>query len=274
MGLSDGYELLTTHQWSGISLAAISIVATLLHWQRERKASAILDKIYIIMLSLMMITLAITGHFGGSLTHGSDYLTQYMPNGLRKVAGLAPKKGKEIKKITNLNEAIIYNDIIHPILDTRCISCHNENKRKGELMMHTPEALRKGGENGPIFIAGNADASEMMRRIHLPENDEDHMPPDGKNQLSEEQVELLAWWINEEATFDKKVAEVNVDEEVQMILNTLVDPDANKTEAEKLLSSKIEPADEQVLDQLQKKGVQVVSLAVDNFLASGEGPSR
>jgi uncharacterized membrane protein/mono/diheme cytochrome c family protein len=255
-------DLLTIHQWSGIMLVITAVAAVLLYWQRERKFTAQLDRAYLTSLWLMMISLFVTGHFGGSLTHGSEYITQYMPNGLRKIAGLAPKKTHEIKKITNLDEALIYADIIQPILETRCNSCHNNSKSKGGLRMHTLEGLMRGGESGPVFVAGNVAESEMMIRIHLPEHDEEHMPPKGKRQLTDEQINLLAWWIREGAPFDKTVAEVTVDEKAQLALNTLLDQNAKKSEVEKLLISNVQPADEQVLDNLKEQGVKVMPLAM------------
>ena len=263
---AGGYneDLLAIHQWSGIGLALASVGALVLRWQSQLKFSFLLDKAYLSLLSLMMVLLIVAGHFGGSLTHGSEYLTQYMPNSLRKMAGLPPRESREIKKITNLQEAVVFTDIIYPILDTRCVSCHNDSKSKGDLKMHSMEALLKGGESGPAFLAGNARDSEMIKRIHLAENEEDHMPPEGKSQLTDEQIKLLSWWVKEGASFDKTVAEVKVDEEMQAVLNLLLDPDANKTEVEKLLASEIKPADEQVLSQLQSAGVQVVPLAADN----------
>ena len=190
-----GEDLLSLHQWLGIGTAVLAIVSFVLYQQRNKQANPALDKAYVSTLSVMVLVLMGAGHFGGSLTHGSDYLTQYMPNPLRKLAGMSEKESKEIKPITNLEEAVVYTDIIYPIFDTRCVSCHNPDKKKGELMMHTAEALLEGGENGPIFEAGDPEKSEMLIRVHLPEEDEDHMPPDGKNQLTDEQVTLLTWWV-------------------------------------------------------------------------------
>jgi uncharacterized membrane protein len=260
---SGGYndDLLFVHQWSGLAVAVLGSMAFGIHRQLKRKPSAALDKSYITVMSLMIISLAVAGHFGGSLTHGSDYLTKYMPDGLRKIAGLPSKEKKEVKKITNLDEAIVYNDIIFPILDNYCTSCHNDDKRKGELMMHTPAALMRGGENGPLFVPGNPAESHMIQKIQLPENHDDHMPPKGKPQLTDDQIELLVWWVNEGAPFDKKVAEVSVSSEVQSILRTLVDPDANKSPAEILLSSAVAPVNEGVLQQLQQRGIMVSTLS-------------
>lgn len=260
---AGGYneELLFIHQWSGIALAFFAVAAFVLYRLSQKGSSVALDRFYFAFMILMMISLATAGHFGGSLTHGSNYLTEYMPNGLRNIVGLSPKKSREYQKIINLNEAKIFDDIVYPILDTRCISCHNENKSKGDLMLHTPEALLEGGEGGGVFVAGNPEQSELIKRIHLPITDKDHMPPDGKTQLTDEQTELLIWWIREGASFHKTVSEVTVDDEVQTILNTLVDSDANKSEVEILLSSETEPIEGEQLIKLRTSGVKVKPLA-------------
>ena len=256
-----GEDLLSLHQWLGIGAAVAAIVSLVLHQMVQKQKNPAMDKAYVSTMSIMIVVLMAAGHYGGSLTHGSDYLTQYMPNPLRTLAGLEPREEKKEVVITNLPEAMVYQDIIHPIIDARCVSCHNPDKKKGELMMHTVAALEEGGEDGPIFIAGNVDESHMIKRILLPEEDEYHMPPDGKSQLTDDQIDLLKWWVAEGAPFDKKVAQVNVDDEVQKVLNTLVDPNANKSEVEILLASEVQAADEQALANLQTNGVQIMPLA-------------
>ena len=268
-------ELLDLHQWLGIGVAAASVISYFLLRQARSSTQPAVDKAYVSVFSVTVLVLMGAGHYGGSLTHGSDYLTKYMPNPLRKVAGLPPKEVKEEKKITNLDSAVVYADIIHPILDARCVSCHNDDKKKGELMMHTVAALEAGGENGPIFVAGDAEASTMIQRIHLPMIDEEHMPPDGKSQLSDEQIALLTWWIDQGASFEKTVADLEADDEMQAVLATLVDPDANKTEVEKLLSSEAPPVDEQAMQQLDQAGVSVMPLAAEvAWLQAGASPRQ
>lgn len=263
LGQGGGYnpELLSIHQWAGIAVALAACLSFAL--KHLPKGSRTVDKLYVATFATTMVLLTVAGHYGGSLTHGSDYLTQHMPDGLRKIAGLPAKEKRSIPVITDINEAEVFADIIYPILDLRCVSCHNDDKRKGDLMMHTMEDLMAGGENGPALIPGNARESSMIERIHLPEIHDDHMPPKGKAQLSDDQIELLTWWIDKGAPFDKKVAEIPTDENIQKILNTLVNPDANRTEVEKLLATAIAPTDEKVLQKLQDKGILVRPLAND-----------
>jgi uncharacterized membrane protein len=259
---SGGYQekILSIHQWSGIAVCVLSVMAYALR-QLPAANFRFRDKTYIATMSVMFVTIAVAGHYGGSLTHGSDYLTKHMPSGLRALAGIPEEEKFEKKIITNLDSAVVYADIIDPILRNTCTSCHSESKSKGDLMMHNEVVMLKGGESGELFIPGNAAGSLLMERILLPEDHEDHMPPEGKKQLTEKEVELLAWWINEGAAFDKLVSQVNVPADVQSILDELVTPGANMSEVEILLASESNPVSEQELVSLQQKGLSISTLS-------------
>ncbi len=256
-----GEDLLSLHQWLGIATSLVACIALVIRMQAVKNNSPVLDKAYLSFMALMTVLLMGTGHYGGSLTHGSDYLTQYMPNTLRRVAGMDPRQEKKNIQITNLQEADVYHDVIFPIIDNNCTSCHNPDKKKGELMMHTTEALMDGGEDGPVLVAGSSAKSHMIKRLLLPESDEEHMPPDGKRPLSDEQIKLLSWWIDEGAPFNKQIAQVTLNPDIQNILDALVDPNAHKTAAEILLTTAVAAAEEQVLDQIEQQGIQLYKVA-------------
>ncbi len=93
---------------------------------------------------------------------------------------------------------------VQPLLETKCVECHNPEKIKGELQMHTAAALMKGGENGPIITAGQPDKSELIKRITLHKGDDDVMPPKSGG-LPPEQVAVLKQWIAEGAPWPKDV---------------------------------------------------------------------
>lgn len=102
-----------------------------------------------------------------------------------------------------------YQDLIVPILEKRCYSCHGEAKSKGGLRLDTPEFIRKGGDEGLAVVAGEPDKSYMYGSLILPLEDDYHMPPEGKPQLIQEQIQLIYWWILNGASFDKTVYEIN-----------------------------------------------------------------
>jgi hypothetical protein len=98
-----------------------------------------------------------------------------------------------------------FDTVVAPILAQRCSACHGEKKDKGGLRLHTREGLLAGGESGPVVVAGDAASSELVRRLRLPLDDLDHMPPDDKPQPSEDELRALEAWIAAGAPFEGHV---------------------------------------------------------------------
>ena len=98
-----------------------------------------------------------------------------------------------------------FNRDIRPILSDACFHCHgpDEKERKGGLRLDLESHAYKAGKSGfEAIIRGNAKDSEIITRIHLPEDDSEHMPPpeSGKS-LTEEQKKILAKWIDQGAEY-------------------------------------------------------------------------
>jgi hypothetical protein len=87
---------------------------------------------------------------------------------------------------------------VQPILETRCLECHNPDKVKGELLMDTLANMLKGGESGSLVVAGNPDKSLFIERVILPKGHDDIMPPKG-DPLSAGEVDVIKRWIAEGA---------------------------------------------------------------------------
>lgn len=81
------------------------------------------------------------------------------------------------------------------VLETKCLSCHCPDKTKGELLMTTRENFLKGGESGPAIHAEKPAESEMLKRVHLEEDDDDLMPPKG-GPLKAEEIAALETWLS------------------------------------------------------------------------------
>jgi mono/diheme cytochrome c family protein len=104
-------------------------------------------------------------------------------------------------------KAVVYRDVIAPIMQAKCVSCHGEEKKKGKLQMHNFAALMKGGGDGATtVIAKNSKDSLMIVRANLPTDDDEHMPPSDEPQLTKEEVALLKWWIETGASESATVA--------------------------------------------------------------------
>jgi len=251
LSLSGDYdeELVDTHKWFAIATASISLIAYLFNrWENEFAKWVIL---------LMVPLIFVTGHLGGSLTHGSDYLTK----GFSKDSVIE----KAIKPIADVQEANAYADIIRPIFESKCYGCHNKSKKKGKLRLDEPEFILKGGKDGKVINPGNADESDLMKRLLLPRNEEHHMPPKEKPQLKDNEIELIHWWIATGATFDKKAKELEQPEKIKPILLSLqkevkkIPPDVPQAIVEK--------ADDKALQKLKQRGIVVLPVAQNsNYL--------
>jgi hypothetical protein len=104
---------------------------------------------------------------------------------------------------------LAFNDVILPLLQSKCNSCHSDQKSKGKLKMHTYEDLMKGGGDGPTtIVAGKPEDSLAIVRLKLPEDDDEHMPPAEKTQFTKEESALLEWWIKAGASSTQDIAAI------------------------------------------------------------------
>ncbi len=257
LSFSGDYDegLVITHQWFGISVAAVSIAMFYFH------SKAAPFKTQVSVSILLFVLIVITGHLGGALTHGSDYLT--------KSWNLSPDTVVQRKPIPNVQEAMVYSDIIQPVLQTRCYSCHGKNKQKGKLRMDDSLRLMKGGKDGPVILPGNAEKSEMVKRLSLPRGDDDHMPPTEKPQPTEQEIALIHWWIAAGAPFDKKVKQLDQPEELKTALHALQNVREKKIIVPDLPAKPVVKADDEAIKKLKNIGAVVEPVAQNtNYLSA------
>jgi len=94
--------------------------------------------------------------------------------------------------------AVDFAKDIQPVLETRCLECHNPNKVKGKLLMDTVANLIKGGENGASIVPGDATKGTLLERVTLAKGHDDIMPPKG-DPLSAQEIANLKQWITDGA---------------------------------------------------------------------------
>lgn len=206
-------DTLFWHQWLGIGLAVTSV---LLYWSRvavlkEGSRFAKFNSPYAFLA--MFVLLTFTGHFGANLTHGSTYLFQYAPDPLRIMAGMEPKAVPR-PPVTVLDSADIFLDVVHPVIQSKCSSCHNLDKTKGQLLLTSYENMLKGGKEGPSVVPGDLEKSIMFQRVILPSTHDDYMPAEGKTGLTDDEVAILEWWITNDAPPSMQLAFMKVESDV------------------------------------------------------------
>ncbi|HVI46441.1 MAG TPA: c-type cytochrome domain-containing protein [Chitinophaga sp.] len=258
LSLGGGYDerVLTTHQWLGIGVAVISLVLYVV----ERRNPAATWRLPLFIIMLLLLTAA--GHYGGSLTHGDDYLTQAMPASLRKLTGTATRNDNATT-YTNIQDARVYEDLVVPVLSARCYGCHNAQKLKGGLRLESIALIRRGGEHGPVLKDSLPEESELYKRLILPENDEHRMPPKGKPTLTPQELELLYWWIAQGAPAGRKVKELPAPPRVRAVLAGM-EPAGVKDHNEFVPAAATAQLNGKAVQALVARGVKVLPVAADN----------
>lgn len=241
---------LNLHQWMGILVAFVSVTGYLFsrnqNVQQLKWASIAL-----------LILLTITGHLGGTLTHGEGYLW--------KSEGSSKKDSSaSTKVIVNAQEAIVYKDIIQPMLQQKCYSCHAATKQKGGLRLDSEDWIVKGGKNGKVLVAGSIDSSEVYKRIILDPIEEKHMPPKGKPQLTEQERVLLQWWIVSGADFAKKSKELAQTAAIKTALSALEKTEAIASKRKDIPDVEVKKASETIVESLRKKSVTVFEISANS----------
>tara|TARA_B110000971_G_C20036570_1_gene514614 strand:+ start:4203 stop:5576 length:1374 start_codon:yes stop_codon:yes gene_type:complete len=156
----------------------------------------------------LLIVLLVTGHLGGNITHGEDYLTEP----LRAIVGNRGGLDEKVLSVESYRNQAVYGGLIEPIVSNKCVRCHNPKKIKGGLQMHTLAALKEGGENGPILDFDFPELSELLIRIHLPELEKKHMPPRAQKQLTVAEIEVMNQWVSSGAPEFKTLGELEFTE--------------------------------------------------------------
>ena len=166
------------------------------------------------------------------------------------------------------NTKQLYKDLVSPVLMAKCAGCHGEDKQKGKLRIDSFEAILKGGSEGESVVVGNVNESALIQRAYLPIDDDEHMPPEDKDQLSVQETALIAFWIKSGAKEKGTVAELKPDPETAKAIAHVADnlPKMEATVA-KADAPKADPAKLKLvadtINTVEKSGASLMAIAQD-----------
>lgn len=163
------------------------------------------------VLTILLTSLVATGHQGGVLTHGEGFLV------VNQQAD--ENKSWPAPVISEIEKANVYADMVQYTLNTKCVSCHGNEKQKGKLRLDDVKWIETGGKSGKTINRNDPTSSELLERILLEDIHEEHMPPKGKVQLTAFEKTILQWWIETGASFDKTVSETGPDSLIKKSIN-------------------------------------------------------
>ena len=85
------------------------------------------------------------------------------------------------------------------LIKTECFSCHNQEKKKGGLVLTSRERLLEGGDDGVVVAPGKPETS-LLAKV-LTKDADPHMPP--KKQLTDAQIKVIREWIKGGLTWNE-----------------------------------------------------------------------
>jgi len=211
LSLDGGYNTITLdrHMWMGIITTAVAFTTWLISIRKIPFVFLRSARSLNLFLVLIVAGISLAGHWGGTLTHGEGYLS------FSNSGNTTPER----PVINDVNEALVFQDIVQPILQHKCADCHNSNKMKGKLSLQGFAQIMKGGKHGEVVVSGKPGESELIKRVLLDPADKKFMPTDGKPPLTTDEITLLSWWIeNALQKEDRTVAVAAPPEEIMQII--------------------------------------------------------
>lgn len=258
-----GYPIKTleNHQFFGIAVVVLSASA-FVSKRYLQQAIPVAAWLRIFWPLSIISSVIVAGHLGANLTHGADFLQAKTPQPVAGWLGFNPQKVNNfsnIKSTLDTSKALVYKDVIAPILEEKCYQCHAAQKQKGDLRLDTPKYMLQGGEDGAALVPGSVSTSAIITRALLPLPHEDHMPPKEKPQLTVQELALLQWWIAHGASFDKPLSALAKTPEINAIFKEMAEikPGQNKGELSDIYTKNVAAANPKLLAQLRSVGMLV-----------------
>ena len=240
-------ENLFMHKVFGLSLTAISFISWFL--RLSIFSNLFSSSLKTLSNTTIIVLLTLTGHYGGNLTHGETYLVDYAPENIKE---LVVKKNKYVE--LEIDSVKVYDDLIQPIFNQKCVSCHNKEISRGNLNMDSYSNLLKGGSSGIPINKSDPRKSLLIRRITMPTSELKYMPPDGEP-VSFDEIKTLIWWINNLDKSNENLVSLKVEDDIKESLEMLYS--LNFTEKQWFEKISIDKLDESFVQNIDKSVFQI-----------------
>jgi uncharacterized membrane protein len=213
---------LNLHRWLGVASAALVAVAYIAGLVALKGSSNRASRLYMALVLIAAPLVGFTGHVGGGLVHGKNFVFQPLLRGTSSGApstqpiqsepldqmGLEDDQDKTEPALATETDvpllsgpavdlerpdrpldamSVSFEADVMPILVDSCIRCHNPEKSRGRVRLDDLEHVLQTVE------PGEPDKSLIIFAIELPESDEDSMPLDEPSLPDNEIAKIRAW---------------------------------------------------------------------------------
>jgi len=199
----DADPTLDRHRWLGTATTAALL--GMAWWGRSLCASLVRPTAEAFarlgafrwMAAVVGLAVAVTGHLGGELVYGKNYVGKVLfPTAAKPT--ISPSDAAVAEPASLTPAELHFVERVWPILEVHCVECHGSRRQRGGLRMDSKEALFKGEAHSWSVVPGNSAESELFKRVVLPREHPDAMPPEGPG-LSQSELEALRIWIDDGA---------------------------------------------------------------------------
>jgi len=118
-------------------------------------------------------------------------------------------------QVAQAGEPVSFSKDVVPVLQIYCVGCHSVDDAQGGLAMDRFASLMEGGHSGPAITPGVADSSRLL--LMASGRLEPVMPPDGMEGPNEQELKLLADWIDQGAKGPAKAADGHPPQMIQKL---------------------------------------------------------
>jgi uncharacterized membrane protein len=258
-------ETVFWHKWIGITLAIVLCVASIMEIKQQWDVRVIRISASNWLLFLAVLLILTGGHLGGNMTHGNGYLTRHMPPLLKQLFAVAPPPAIADTSLPAHTDSVnVFTHIIQPMLNTKCVQCHNPVKASGGLVLSSAEGILKGGKMGNTIVRGEWQTSELLRRVSLPQTSSRFMPPDNHVPLVAVEKSILRWWLSTGADFKKNIHELGAGESVRFLVTAYLG--YNMENSTDIALPQVAAADPKMLQALRDSGLVIQPLHSESNL--------
>ena len=212
-------ELIESHMWKGVIYSVCAAWLPLVYGFVKAKMA------YYGLLAGSVVMMNVAAHDGGESTHGDPF--DKFPGKSEKEEKTKPA-GEGEGEVETVHDPLVFQELVVPIFEEKCFSCHHSSKKvKSGFKMDTFADIMAGGneqEDYPALTPGDIENSFILESIELPEDDDLHMPPSNKKQITADELKILKWWVAIGAPEVKKLSEVDVPEDMQALVGAGAKP--------------------------------------------------
>ena len=109
------------------------------------------------------------------------------------VVAVAMSACASLRKDLPVGNEVDFGRHIKPILEGRCVNCHNRQSMPDRISFETRELALTTGEHGRAIIPGDPDNSRILNFINAPHDTKVSMPRSGHGVTAEEAETIREW---------------------------------------------------------------------------------